>query len=249
MPTCLFCGRDRKLIAAHIIPRGFYPSPTEEGTPRLVTNTEGTWPKKSPTGVYDEEILCAECDGYLGTFDQHALEKLLNTTAKTPLFLGHVQPHGFQYRRSGPFDGGTVRGIGGVASLDGVARLLQDREARTLQWPHPGILEEPATRRQPSQDVHGGVRPIPTAIPQSALPPNVGHAVPDHLREPLRFLSEGRSRPDATRLSFCGASERQAGHYRHSRVGDEQRTRRSTSVARAPQNRGLMSAWRKIFSA
>ena len=98
MPTCRFCANDRPLIDAHIIPRGFYPSPTEEGgAARLVSNTAGTWPKRSPTGVYDQNILCAECDGYLGKFDQHALERLLNTQARTPIFLQGTRPHAFRY--------------------------------------------------------------------------------------------------------------------------------------------------------
>ena len=97
MPTCRYCGNDRTLIDAHIIPRGFYPSPTEEGTPRLISGNAGTWPKRSPTGVYDQVILCADCDGYLGSFDQHALDCLLNTQARTPIFRQGTKSHGFRY--------------------------------------------------------------------------------------------------------------------------------------------------------
>lgn len=97
MPICRFCSNDRKLIDAHIIPRGFWPSPTQAGTPRLISSSASTWPRRSPTGVYDQNILCADCDGYLGRFDQHSLDCLLNTQAKTPIFVGGTKPHGFRY--------------------------------------------------------------------------------------------------------------------------------------------------------
>ncbi|MHB1104487.1 MAG: hypothetical protein ACYC0C_17280 [Devosia sp.] len=36
-----------------------------------------SYPRRSKTGVYDTQILCADCDRLLGVFDQHAVEKLL----------------------------------------------------------------------------------------------------------------------------------------------------------------------------
>jgi hypothetical protein len=78
MPICKLCHYDRRLIDAHVIPRAFWQLPGPgEGAAKILSNTTGTFPRRTRIGVYDSSILCAECDGELGKLDQHAAEMLL----------------------------------------------------------------------------------------------------------------------------------------------------------------------------
>lgn len=83
MTICSLCAVDKPLIKSHIVPKAFYPAPTNEGVPVLLPSDSEAHVKRSPIGVYDEHILCASCDGKLGVFDQHVIEKLLHGNFKT----------------------------------------------------------------------------------------------------------------------------------------------------------------------
>jgi hypothetical protein len=76
--VCRFCKRERKLIKAHIIPAAFF-DPLRDGkrAPEIHSNTEGVPKKRTPTGIYDPEILCSECDGKFSVWEQHAKDVLL----------------------------------------------------------------------------------------------------------------------------------------------------------------------------
>jgi hypothetical protein len=43
----------------------------------LLTNRRGTYPKKSPVGVYDKSILCKPCDNTFSPWDKHAQDVLI----------------------------------------------------------------------------------------------------------------------------------------------------------------------------
>lgn len=77
MAICKLCGEDKKLIDAHIIPRAFYPPKIPTGDAVIVPSLEGGYPRRTPIGVYDPKILCAECDGELGLLDEHVATKVL----------------------------------------------------------------------------------------------------------------------------------------------------------------------------
>ena len=89
MFPCKLCGQPKPLVKAHIIPRAFYAvSQGRGGNGRIISDAEGHRPQRSPVGIYDKSMLCAKCDGYLGQFDQHAVEVLLATSTATPIFCG-----------------------------------------------------------------------------------------------------------------------------------------------------------------
>lgn len=78
MPVCQRCGIDKKLVAAHIVPKVFWGLPPQEaGSLAIVSDSDGWRTKRSPAGIYDENILCSSCDEFIGTFDQHGAENLL----------------------------------------------------------------------------------------------------------------------------------------------------------------------------
>ncbi len=76
---CQYCGEEKKLIKAHIIPEGFFRRlRSGKGVTQLHTNTEGVYPKRVPIGVYDKNILCGNCDAIFGPWDSHAQKVLLH---------------------------------------------------------------------------------------------------------------------------------------------------------------------------
>lgn len=75
--TCKFCKEEKKLIKAHIIPEGFFRRLRDSGVaPILATNKKGEYKKRVPIGVYDQEILCGDCESIWGGWDTYAQEFL-----------------------------------------------------------------------------------------------------------------------------------------------------------------------------
>jgi hypothetical protein len=77
---CKFCGEDKKLIDAHIIPEGFFRRVRRgKQSLKMVTNMKGQFPRKSPIGEYDRTIVCGDCEGIWQDWDDYA-QKLLGDT-------------------------------------------------------------------------------------------------------------------------------------------------------------------------
>lgn len=90
MATCRLCGKDKKLIRAHVIPEALLALPSGDDEPaKILSNTPGVHPKRTLTGVYDSNILCEPCDGELGKLDQHAVENILRSTNVVDVRLGN----------------------------------------------------------------------------------------------------------------------------------------------------------------
>lgn len=83
MSECYFCGEVKKLCDAHISPKSFnYLRLPDEPPSRLTSNKKGFRSRRSQIGVYDKNILCADCDRYIGILDGYAAKELLQTTDK-----------------------------------------------------------------------------------------------------------------------------------------------------------------------
>lgn len=74
--VCKYCGKEKKLIEAHIIPKNFY---LEVKTQKYrAYNSTGKY-RKCQNGVKDKNILCADCDnGILRLYDNEAYKVFLN---------------------------------------------------------------------------------------------------------------------------------------------------------------------------
>jgi hypothetical protein len=80
MMTCKLCGKSKQLIKAHSIPECFFRLLRNGKTPpKLVSNTPDTYPKKSPIGVYDKQILCGDCEHIFSPLDDYACKLLIET--------------------------------------------------------------------------------------------------------------------------------------------------------------------------
>ncbi len=89
---CKFCGNDKRLINAHIIPAGFFRRFSQPGKSLTIkTNRTGEYDKRSWIGVYDKGIVCSDCERIWREWDDYA-QKLL---AEEPL-NGQALYHGHQ---------------------------------------------------------------------------------------------------------------------------------------------------------
>lgn len=70
---CRMCGRRCESFAhSHIIPRAFTPK-DDNGSKSTVTVGGDGLTKRHPAGIWDEEILCPDCESRLGKYDQYAV--------------------------------------------------------------------------------------------------------------------------------------------------------------------------------
>jgi hypothetical protein len=69
---CRWCGEERQLIRAHIIPRAFYDDVRGDTDKVLMLSPDKSkYTTVTQSGVFDSNILCAECDGALGKLDEY----------------------------------------------------------------------------------------------------------------------------------------------------------------------------------
>jgi hypothetical protein len=74
---CRLCGENEKLIDAHIIPWALIKEiMPKDGKPLTVVQKDLHYTPPAPKGEYDPDILCNDCDKYLGNFEQISVEAL-----------------------------------------------------------------------------------------------------------------------------------------------------------------------------
>lgn len=91
-------------MRAHIIPECFFRSTKEKDQgARLLSIKKGVHPKRAPKGVYDEGILCADCEKRFSLCDDYGQKVLLTEELRrTPLYdngrkkIGYLI-HGIDY--------------------------------------------------------------------------------------------------------------------------------------------------------
>jgi hypothetical protein len=74
MGICKMCGIDKKLIKAHIIPKAFFKeiANPKDDFPKIYSNDD--YPRKAPIGIYDENILCEDCEKKFKEIDDYAVD-------------------------------------------------------------------------------------------------------------------------------------------------------------------------------
>jgi hypothetical protein len=74
--VCLICG-EPKTIRAHLIPSSFAQEVSSaKGQKQLIVQQSSRRIKKTNTGLYDTDILCASCDGLLGGHEGYVFDYL-----------------------------------------------------------------------------------------------------------------------------------------------------------------------------
>jgi hypothetical protein len=75
--VCKLCANEATLIEAHVIPKSFWEIDHAEPPLRMVTNTEGVFPRRIPKGVYDQTIVCEPCERSFSDYDSYAAHLFL----------------------------------------------------------------------------------------------------------------------------------------------------------------------------
>lgn len=99
---CSYCGEDKKLIKAHIIPEAFFKrlrDGKQEPSPLLLTNKNDVYPKRSPIGIYDCNILCLECEKQFGDWDNYAQELLREKSGNASPIMVAGKCEGYEVRK------------------------------------------------------------------------------------------------------------------------------------------------------
>lgn len=100
--NCKGCGKDTKLIKAHIIPEAFFTGLRDgEKAPRILSNISGVYPKKAPIGIYDPNILCRDCEDKFQQLDDYGHQVLIKLEDK----------HEVLYHEDGEIKGYIFHGI------------------------------------------------------------------------------------------------------------------------------------------
>lgn len=78
MKTCMLCLQQHNFIKAHAIPEAFFREMRVVGEKSLlVSGQPGQFPKNSPIGVYDEKVLCDDCERSFDKIDAYGIDVLL----------------------------------------------------------------------------------------------------------------------------------------------------------------------------
>lgn len=78
MSHCLYCGQERTLVKAHIIPEAFFRDIRgDASTLYFVMNEPSAHPKRAPIGLYDKQILCGQCEKAFQNVDDYAAALLI----------------------------------------------------------------------------------------------------------------------------------------------------------------------------
>ena len=80
MSVCKYCNQEKPLCKAHIIPQAFYKQIWSDNRHPLLCKIKLGSPKQkmSSIGLYDSNILCSDCDGKFGKFDEEGINFFRN---------------------------------------------------------------------------------------------------------------------------------------------------------------------------
>lgn len=95
MGICKLCAKTNvKLVNAHIIPRSLYGGTltSAPGKTSIISSERGEFPKGSPIGEYDKELVCVECEASFSPWDDYAAKLFLKET-QIPTFFSNGVPH------------------------------------------------------------------------------------------------------------------------------------------------------------
>lgn len=104
---CKFCGEEKKLIDAHIIPKNFYLERKKDKY--LCINSKTCKYTIQQKGGYDSNILCGDCDNHIiGEFDKEGYKILFGDFSKYKYMQLHPRYRIYQLDNT-EFDYGKLR--------------------------------------------------------------------------------------------------------------------------------------------
>lgn len=104
MPICRGHGcQSTELIDAHIYARGFSRDILAASNTHVLLVSESRVRQSRSHGVYDQDILCAKCDGLLGNLDKYGLELCRRFPAKHRVIDNYFEMDGIDGDRFATF--------------------------------------------------------------------------------------------------------------------------------------------------
>jgi hypothetical protein len=82
---CKFCLTEKKCVRCHIIPRSFYKHSLNPHA--LIISDNSYYAKRSQTGIYDENLVCEECEKLFSPFDDYAYHLVLSDVPADDLIV------------------------------------------------------------------------------------------------------------------------------------------------------------------
>ena len=98
---CKMCGLRSDFVKAHIVPRSFYP---ERGRSKdaliFMSSRTNDRIRRSRIGIYDNQLLCAECERHFDPFDNYAAKLLIDGMSAFRAVNHDGKPLAYQVRCS-----------------------------------------------------------------------------------------------------------------------------------------------------
>jgi hypothetical protein len=84
---CAGCGYEKKLVRSPVVPRSFFDDLNDFSAVslKIYADTGDGYPKRSPIGIYDKEILCGECELMFQDLDNYAHRVLIGDVVSEEL--------------------------------------------------------------------------------------------------------------------------------------------------------------------
>jgi len=80
---CRLCREDKQLVEAHIVAKCILkPLFSDAGPLRSISKDVTKYPRRLPTGVYDKEILCSDCDSSFSPWEEYTADLLYELAPK-----------------------------------------------------------------------------------------------------------------------------------------------------------------------
>lgn len=87
--VCRLCGFDEPTIRSHIIPESLYPlSRGPDREPMVIVSNDAPIARRSPTGIYDPDIVCQNCERRFAPWDDYA-QRLFKTPIPAEAAIAH----------------------------------------------------------------------------------------------------------------------------------------------------------------
>jgi len=97
--SCKMCGETRPLIKAHVIPRSFFKQLIDGSGPlKMASDKPGTYPRTSPTGAYDNQLVCGRCEELFAPWDGYAQKLLLEPYKDSSYIKFEGQRHAYVFQ-------------------------------------------------------------------------------------------------------------------------------------------------------
>jgi hypothetical protein len=81
--NCRLCNLPGKFANSHVIPEAFWRDLRDgKEMPLIVSGSKGSFPKRAPIGVYDQTILCEDCETRFNAMDSYGIDILLKKREK-----------------------------------------------------------------------------------------------------------------------------------------------------------------------